>query len=166
MKPTPDRTPNTSFMKRFGFLALLMALPLAATAQFAVFTDNFNNGSTTNQLSVPHGTPDASSTSYDISASKASTTNTPVGSGRLRIALNAGTTSGYLEAQAIFAASPVALNTVGDFINLTYTFTNTTGTVVAGGANSYLLQGLYNSAGSPPVAGTTLANGGYTTTPG
>ena len=152
-------------MKRIGFLALLMALPLAATAQFAVFTDNFAT-STTNKLSVPGGTPDASSTSYDILSTKAATTNTPVGPGRFRLALNAATTSGFVEAEAIFSASPISLNTVGDFINFTYTFTNTTGTVIAGGTSSYLAQGFFNSAGSPPVSGTTLANAGLNGTAG
>src|SRR6185437_5935268 len=155
-------TPNMSFMKQSGLLALFLALPLAATAQFAVFTDNFNNGSTTNQLSVPGGTPDASFTSYDMASTKAST-NSPIGGGNFRIALNGNTTSGFVEAQALFAKSPVALNTVGDFITLTYTFTNTTGTVIAGGTSSFLYQGLYNSAGEAPVSGGVLVNGLNTT---
>src|SRR6185437_13389338 len=137
-------------MKRSGLIALLLALPLAATAQYAVFTDNFNNGSTLNQLSVPGGTPQASSTSYDIASTKAAvkvTTNAP---GVLRIALDGSTTSGFVEAQALFSASPVSLNTVGDFINLTYTFTNNGGTLIAGGPSSYIYHGLYNSAGEPP----------------
>jgi hypothetical protein len=40
------------FMKRLALIALLFATPLAAMAQFVVFTDNFNNGSTTNHTSM------------------------------------------------------------------------------------------------------------------
>ena len=48
------------FMKRFALIAFVLAAPLAAMAQFVVFTDNFNSGSTTNHTSNPGGTPFAS----------------------------------------------------------------------------------------------------------
>lgn len=148
-------------MKRSGLFALVIALPLAASAQYADFTDNFNNGSTLNQASTPGGTPSASFTSYDIAATKAATTAPAIGSGRFRIGLNGSTTAGNVEAQAVFSLSPVSLNTVGDYITLTYTFTNTGGTVLGGGTSSFLYQGLYNSGGQPPVPGG-LNNSGLT----
>jgi len=52
-------------MKNLYLLGLLLAAPLAAMAQTAVFTDTFGS-STTNHTSTPGGTPAVSSTSYDI----------------------------------------------------------------------------------------------------
>ena len=57
-------------MKKLGLLTLLLAAaPLAATAQFVIFTDNFN-ASTTNKNSIAGGTPFNSFTSYEILSSK------------------------------------------------------------------------------------------------
>lgn len=134
---------------------LVLALPMAAIAQIAVFTDNFTNGSTTNLASVPGGTTAASFTSYDIASTKA-TTNCTITSGRLRLSLNSATTGGFAEAQAVFTTLPVSLNTVGDYINMTYTFMGTN--LLAGGPPSYIWQGLYNSGGSAPVSGGALIN--------
>jgi len=145
-------------MKRFGLITLLLAMPLAVPAQYAVFTDTFTS-STTNHLSVPGGTPSASFTSYDMASTKNTIGSTLIGPGRLRLSLTGATTGGFYEAQALFAASPVALNTIGDFITLTYTFTNTSGTLLQDSTGAYIFQGLYNSAGAPPVPGG-LANQG------
>src|SRR5215469_7480014 len=144
-------------MKRSSLFALLLTAPLAATAQQAVFTDNFSNGSTTNKTSIPGGTPYASFTSYDFASTKTATNSPP--SGHLLAGLNAGTGSGFFELQAVFAASPVTLATIGDYITLTYVFTNTAGTLLAGGTSSFLLNGLYDSGGTTPVPGN-LANAG------
>jgi autotransporter-associated beta strand protein len=151
-------------MKNLFLTILLLATPPAVMAQTAVFTDNFTNGSTTNKTSVPGGTPTASSTSYDIASSKTAT-NSPPG-GHLKIGLSAATGSGFFEVQALFTGTPVALATPGDYINLTYTFTNTQN-VLSGGAGtaSGLFTGLYNSGGTPPVAGS-LASAGLNTTSG
>src|SRR4051794_4292512 len=107
-------------MKRSALIALLFAAPLAAMAQFVVFTDNFKNGSTTNHVSNPGGTPFASFTSYDIAATKGALTNCPVGNGDFKIALDAATGSGLIEAQALFTKTPITLISPGDYINLTY----------------------------------------------
>jgi hypothetical protein len=147
--------------------ALLGALvTLASTTTFAapIFTDNFTNGSTIGGASVPGGTPTASTTSYDIASTKA-TTNV-IGSGSLSMQI-AATTSGVFEAQAIFSSTPVALSSIGDSINLRYTFTATPN-ILAGNAaaNSALYAGLYSS-GTPSVAPlTTLASSGLTATAG
>lgn len=155
-----------SYMKRSSLMVLLFTAPLAVMAQTAVFTDTFGS-STTNKTSTPGGTPTASSTSYDIGSTKAATggANGPfIGPNQLRISLNGTTTGGFVEAQAVFTATPVSLATIGDYINLTYTFTNTTGSLLAGGSGSYIMQGLYNSGGSVPLAGN-LANSGLTSAP-
>jgi hypothetical protein len=148
-------------------LVLASALPLAVTAQTTVFSDNFGNGSTLNGASTPGGTPPASSTSYDIASTKAATTGPVIGSGDLRLTLNGATTSGFVEAQAVFSSTPITLATVGDYINLTYTFTDTSGTLLAGtsAGASYLWTGLFNSGGSAPLAGS-LNNSGLSTTAG
>jgi fibronectin-binding autotransporter adhesin len=165
MKNIPHRNLMTSSLKQTVLSAFLLALPLAALAQLPVFTDNFVNGSTTNKLSVPGGTPSASFTSYDFASSKNTTTGPTNSAHLLRLALSGGTTSGFLEIQALFAKSPISLNAVGDYLTMTYTFTNTTGTLLAGGNGSYIFNGLYNSAGVPPVAGL-LGNGALSTATG
>jgi hypothetical protein len=114
-----------------AYAFVLAAAPLAVTAQTTFFTDNFSNGSTTNQLSIPGGTPTASSTSYDCGSGKAATQWT-IGSNLLRCKLNSGTTSGYWEAQALFATNAVVLNVAGDYIDMAIVFTNSQGVLLAG----------------------------------
>ena len=59
---------------RFLFALLGAVAPLwtcqAQVVNAFMFSDNFSNGSTTNGLSTPGGTPAASSTSYDIASTK------------------------------------------------------------------------------------------------
>src|SRR5579862_133739 len=139
-------------MKRLSIIVLLLVAPLATKAQpFVIFTDNFTN-STLNKTSVPGGTPFASFTSYDLASTKAANTAPQMATGKLIVTLNANTSSGMIEAQALFAQSPVSLQTVGDFVTLTYTFLSTN--LLVGGTSSYIFTGLYNSGGgTPPVAG-------------
>ncbi len=146
-------------------LSVLALTSSPVLAQTAVFTDNFGNGSTLNGTSTPGGTPAASSTSYDIASSKAATTVPSIAAGDLKVGLNAATTSGFVEAQAVFASTPVSLATIGDYINLTYSFTDTGGGLLAGGTASYIFNGLFNSGGSTPVAGG-LNNSGLSATAG
>jgi hypothetical protein len=136
----------------------------SAFAQTTVFTDNFSNGSTLNGTSTPGGTPTASSTSYDIASSKPDTTYPTIGPGALGLGLNAATTSGFWEAQAVFSSGPITLQTVGDYINLTYTFTDT-GALLMGNTSSSIFAGLYDGAGTTPVAGG-LNNSGLNTAAG
>lgn len=143
-------------MKRSGLIALVLVAPLAAMAQYVVFTDNFNNGSTTNHTSVPGGTPFNSFTSYDVAATKAATTNVTITPGDFKIALNSSTSSGLLEVQALFSTAPITLVNAGDYINLTYTFRITNALPAS---SAYIAQGLFNSGGVPPVAGS-LNNSG------
>jgi pectin methylesterase-like acyl-CoA thioesterase len=149
-----------------GVISMLIA-PLAAQAQTVVFNDTFVSGSLSslNAASTPGGTPSASTTSYDVASTKtgscAITAGTP---GFLREKLGSGTTAGYLELQALFASTPVQLVNVGDSINLTIVFTNSAGTLLAGGAKSVIDVGLYNSGGSAPLAGSLNAGGFSTNT--
>jgi len=97
-------------MKHSGSIALLLAAPLAGMAQAAVFTDNFGNGSTFNGVSTPGGKPTASSTSYDFASSKTGVES--IGASGLTFGLSSATTSGFVEAQAVFTSTPVVLATV------------------------------------------------------
>jgi hypothetical protein len=139
-----------------GVISMLIA-PLVAQAQVAVFNDTFISSqlSTLNGTSTPAGTPSASSTSYDVASTKtgscAITAGTP---GWLREKLSGGTTGGYVELQALFASTPIQLVNVGDSINLTITFSNSAGTLLAGGSGSVIDVGLYYSGGSAPLAGS------------
>ena len=74
---------------------------------------------------------------------------------------NFSTSSGYCEGQALFTASPVTLNTPGQYIEFYYTFTATT-TLFNGNANDneQVSLGLYNSGGVGPTNGTGLWNSG------
>ena len=157
-------------------LVILLAVAPLGVRGTVFFTDDFSNGSTTNQLSIPGGTPTASSTSYDFGSSKNSTTS-PILPHFLSGRLAAPTTSGYWEAQALFTTNPVALVSPGDYVNLDIVFTNgvnTNGTptlLVGTATKSSIWIGLYSSgaapgtAANPPVAGA-LANAGLTTAAG
>ena len=139
-------------------LAATLAAPLLLQAQTAIFTDTFGS-STLNGTSTPGGTAAASSTSYDIASTKANTTGPTIGAGKLKLSFNGGTTAGYMEFQALFTSTPVQLLNVGDSITLTFTFTNSSGTLLAGGNGSYINAGLYNSGGVAPLAGSLNSSG-------
>ena len=152
-------------MKKMPLLLLVatLAAPPFLRAQTAIFTDTFGS-STLNGTSTPGGTPTASSTSYDIASTKTDTNGPTIGAGKLKLALNGGTTAGYMEFQALFTSTPVQLVNVGDSINLTFTFTNTSGTLLSGGSGSFINAGLYNSGGVAPLTGAnTLNNSGLST---
>jgi len=148
-----------SFAKLAGLAALLSA-QLTVMAQTVIFTDTFANGSTTNKTSTPGGTAAASSTSYDIASTKTTIPYVAIAANDLTLKLSGGTGSGFWEAQALFTGTPVTLTNVGDYINLTYTFTNTGGTLLGGGSASFIINGLYYSGGNAPVNNGSLANAG------
>ena len=130
-----------------------------------VFTDNFLNGSTTGTTSIPGGTPTASFTSYNIASTKNAAASA-ISSGTLRLTF-AATTSGFAEAQAVFSSAPVALTSLGDAINLRYTFVNTSNVLSGTGATNgscYLWTGLYNTGTPATTPLTTLANSGLNAT--
>jgi autotransporter-associated beta strand protein len=159
---------------KFGlFPSFLTLVPAMVSAQTTFFTDNFSNGSTTNLASVRTGSSTSSATSYDIASPKntlpasGQTNGVTIAPNDLHLALNGGTTAGFLEAQALFATNgqPVALTAVGDYIDVQVVFTNTLNSLVAGGTASSIWLGLFNSGGSAPVAGG-LAQSALSTTSG
>ncbi|MGH7950610.1 MAG: beta strand repeat-containing protein [Limisphaerales bacterium] len=138
-------------MKKIINLRLLFALlvavaPLGALAD-TFFTDDFSAGSAINS-STPTS-PTANSTSYETISSKSWSPTPSITSGDLQFGI-ASTSGGTIEIQALFATNAVALTAAGDYIQMTITFTNTTGLLTAKG---FLGFGLYNSGQVQPIAG-------------
>jgi autotransporter-associated beta strand protein len=62
----------------------------------------------------------------------------------------------------VFTKYPISLVTIGDYLELTYTFTDTTGVLQSSSsATAALFVGLFNSGGVAPQSGTTMANSGF-----
>src|SRR5579862_6420884 len=129
-------------------MALASVLPLAASAQSTVFSDNFSGSSTVDQAP---GAPTSTSASYEWFSGIANG-SASVSPGDLKVGL-ASTTSVVGEAQAQFSSSPVTLTTVGDYIDLTVIFTDTANIMLSGNNNSSLAIGLFNSGGVAPNQG-------------
>ena len=124
-----------------------------AHAQTTVFSDNFGNGSTLNSGNAPT----SNSTSYDLASGKAEQFPATISTGSLNFSMFQ-TTSGVMEAQALFTTAPVVLTNTGDTLNLQVNFTDVIGIIDGGGTDSKSSQlafGLYSSGGVAPL--TTLA---------
>ncbi len=140
----------------------MLAVPLVSRGQITtVFQDTFPSGalSTLNPTATSPGTLTSARTAYEIASSK-SATSTTIASGVMTFG-NFSTSSGYCEGQALFTASPITLNSPGEYLEFYYTFTDTT-TLFSGNANDneQVSLGLYNSGGSPPTNGTALWSSG------
>lgn len=126
-----------------------------------VFLDDFSSSTLNSATPAP---PAAGSTAYHLFSSKAWNPAPGIAANDLQFGIGP-TTSGHIEAQALFAATPVALTNTGDWIELSLTFVNTAGLFTQSG---HLGFGLYNSGGVPPLAGgmqgtattSTTATGG------
>jgi len=149
-------------MRHTAFLvcAFSLLIPSAARA-VTVFQDTFTNGSTLNSgTGGSYPTPTSASTGYNILSTKGATTGPSLTSGNLRLSLNAATTSGVIETQALVPS--VTRSNPGDVLNYTIVFVNTSD-LLAAGASSYFYAGLYNSGGVAPLI---LNNSGLNTTAG
>jgi hypothetical protein len=127
------------------FLLLLVALETNAHAG-TVLTDDFS-ASTLNAGSP--SAPSSSATAYHLFSSKTWSPAPAIGVNDLKFGI-AATSAGHIETHALFSATPIALVTVGDYIELTVTFVNTSGLLTQSGQMGF---GLYNSGGVPPLAG-------------
>jgi hypothetical protein len=116
-------------------------------AQAVVFDDTFGSGSSLNSL-VP-GSPTANSTSYQMISGRTWSASPSLSSGHLTFGIGS-TTGGGTEVQALFTSSPVALNTVGDAMELSVTFTDTAGILTDKGL---INLGLFSTGQSAPVTG-------------
>ena len=140
-------------------LAVICGLALTSQSAFAlttVFSDQFNAGSTLNAAPTA---PTPTSTSYEFGVGttitgSASSMNTG------DLSLNLGSTATVLgEIAAQFAASPITLANVGDFVDLQITWVATSN-VFSGisGPSAQVDLGLYNSGGSAPQQGQVTFN--------
>jgi len=154
----------TKYILTCAFMTL--AVPLVMRAQQTVFYDTFGTSSL-DQTNISGGIPGGaasdvtpfSATSYTIGSAK-NALNTSIASGHLEL-IQSATSSGNLDSQAIFTKYPISLATVGDYVELTYTFTDTYPILQSTNATSTaLFLGLFNSGGVAPQFGTVLQNGG------
>lgn len=111
-----------------------------------VFSDAFS--SSTLNLAAP-APPGATSTSYELISSKSWSPTPSISAGDLKFGIGA-TTSGSVEAQALFAASPVMLAATGESASLVVTFTNASGLLTQAGTLGF---GLYCGGGIYPIGG-------------
>ncbi len=135
--------------------ALLFAVAPSASQAAVFFSDNFSGGSTLNQ---PPAAPTLNSTSYQTAIGTTNASSNPsLGSGGLTVVFPSAT--GVLgETFARFRNAPVNLVAVGDYIDLTVVFINTSNILSAAAgttlnANATLNIGLFNSGGVPPNRG-------------
>jgi autotransporter-associated beta strand protein len=143
-----ETNPNAE-IRRMSLLASIFALvvaPFLSEAATTFFTDDFAHGSTLNQ---PPVAPTSTSASYQVVSSKSWSPTPLLISGDLNFGI-ASTTSGSIEVQALFTNSPIALVVEGDYVEMTITFTDTSGLLTGAGALGF---GLYSSGGVFPVSG-------------
>jgi hypothetical protein len=146
-----------NILKTGVLMTLAFGASQAIMAQQIVFQDTFGSSVKNAGSSVA---PTSSSTSYDFDSGKSTSTDS-VASGDLHMALPATSAAG-VEAEALFTTSPITLATTGDYIDLTYTFTDTE-PVIGSSTASWIASGLYNSSylGNQvyPLAGTIYLGG-------
>ncbi|MGC4072788.1 MAG: pectinesterase family protein [Nibricoccus sp.] len=139
----------------------LLGIALLATvsvhAQTTVFNDTFSGASTLNATSAT--APTATSADYQLISSKTWSPTPSIAAGHLQFGI-AATTAGTTEVQARFTNSAITLANAGEYIELTTTFTNTSGLVTQAGQVGF---GLYNSGSVSPIAGGMNGNAVNTT---
>lgn len=122
-----------------------------------IFSDDFSSSSVN---SASPAVPAPTSTSYEVLSSKSWNPAPGITTNHLTFGIGS-TSSGCIEAQALFTNSPVTLVNIGDSVSLTVTFTNTAGLLTASGSLGF---GLYDSGQNYPVPGGL--NGNLATTNG
>jgi hypothetical protein len=136
--------------------AAILGIPAqSALAQTTVFNDTFANGST---VQTTASTPTADSTTYQWFQQGGTPATPTIAPGDLHL-VGRTTASSISEVQALFSASPVTLQNVGDSLTLNITFKNTQ-TIMPAAYPSTLNVGLFNSHGSAPVTGVRLDTSG------
>lgn len=139
---------NNNIKYKVALMACLLAFPLAVLSQTTVFNDTFSDGSTINAANPT--LPTATSSSYEEIASKTWTPSPPtLGAGNLKWGI-VETSGGGDELQALFTTNPVVLQTPGNYIQLTVTFTATEGILLG---DTQWGMGLFNASQVPPWGG-------------
>ncbi|HLP02834.1 MAG TPA: pectinesterase family protein [Opitutaceae bacterium] len=133
-----------------AFVCAALVLYSVGRAQTTVFNDTFTGtGRALNTNPASPATPTIDAAAYQLMSSKTWNPVTSIEAGHLRFGI-AATTSGHIEAQAVFTQYPIALANVGDYVEFSATFTDTAGLLMQPG---HLCLGLYESGGSAPIAG-------------
>lgn len=151
-------------MKRFSMTpSLLLASGLtlglpAASFGGVIFNDTFTSGNDIIQSTAQAPTGNSSSFEY---FQQGGTPATPTISDSGLHLVGRTTSSSITEVQALFASSPLTLSSVGDYVDLTFTFANTQNIFPASSAST-LNIGLYNSGGVLPNVGSRLDSTTYT----
>jgi hypothetical protein len=135
-----------------AILAFGLTAPLALMASTTVFNDTFASGSTVQSASP--ASPTANSTAYQYFQQGGAPATPTLALNDLHLA-GRTTSSSISEAQALFTTTPVALTTIGDWIEFTVVFTDTQN-IWPAGSPSTLNIGLFNSGGSLPAQGVRL----------
>lgn len=125
--------------------------PTSRACAATMLADDFSSSSLN---SATPAAPTSSSSAYHLFSSKAWSPTPTVAANDLKFGI-AATTGGHIEAQALFSATPIALTNNGDYLELTITFTNTSGLFTLAG---HLGFGMYNSGGAAPLAGGMNGN--------
>lgn len=130
---------------------------LASAQDSVVFSDTFGSGSTINSGNAPT----ANSTSYDTASSAGKPYTDSVAAGDLNLSLEKTSAAG-IEAQALFTTTPVALQSVGTYIDFQLVFNDTSNLLP--GTSAQLYMGLFNSGGVAPLTdhsdSTSFTGGG------
>ena len=129
--------------------SIVIAAVIVAVAQSHAATVLSDNFSTSTLNSGSPAVPTTNSAAYHLFSSKSYSPTPTVAANDLKFGI-ASTSSGHIEVQALFSATPIALTNVNDYIELTITFTNTAGLFTT---NGHVGFGMYNSGGIAPISG-------------
>jgi pectate lyase/pectin methylesterase-like acyl-CoA thioesterase len=159
------KTPALKFLLTLG---CALATALFAPAQSTVFNDTFAGGSTVNTNPTSPVSPSLNTAAYQQLSGKTFNPNPPtIAAGHFRQGIVA-TSSGFNHVQALFTKYPVTLTNLGDYLELTLTFTHESG-ILTPQTNSTLFFGLYNAGQIQPIPGgrngtVSTATAGYAQT--
>jgi len=137
---------NTASLSQYLCVLISLLASSLVSPGATVFSDVFSS-STLNSISP--AAPTTTSTAYQLFSSKTWNPAPSLTANDLKFGIG-NTTSGHIEAQALFSTSPIALTNIGDWLELTVSFLNTSGLFAQAGHVGF---GLYNSDGVAPLAG-------------
>ncbi len=144
----------SKFMKLPSILPILLPVLFGFTVvrgQTVVFNDTLAAGSTINSNPASPAPPLSDRTAYQQLSAKTFSPNPPtIAAGHLRFGI-VNTSSGFNSIEALFSQIPVTLANIGDYLELTVTFTNQAS--LMNGANASLFFGLHDSGQVQPIPG-------------
>ena len=158
-RPVCFTHPKNQAMNLGKLLVPLALIPIVASAtETSIFSSDFSTGERV-----------ASGGTYDVGdwtlASTKNITGISYGASAFNFGM-AATTSGFVETQNRFTATPVSISAVGEWIQLSVSFTTTAtnNNLLAGGTSSSINIGLFDTGGNNPTPG--LESSGLTSSNG